>query len=77
MLTRQDNISVQYIPSYTPLLYSKTGVCRGMHIFLIFVPKHRLWVLIRTVSARGFERVLTINVLSKHIKINQFFPIKF
>ena len=37
---------------YTPLLYSKTGVCRGIHIFLIFAPKHRLWVLVRTASAR-------------------------
>ena len=39
-------MSVQCIPPYTPLLYSKTGVCRGIPIFLIFVPKHRLWVLV-------------------------------
>ena len=25
-----------YIPTFTPLLYSKTGVCRGIPIFLIF-----------------------------------------
>ena len=25
---------------YTPLLYSKTGICRGIPIFLIFAPKH-------------------------------------
>ena len=31
----------------TKLLYSKTGVCRGIPIFLIFAPKHRLWVLVR------------------------------
>ena len=48
------------IPPYTPLLYSKTGVGRGTSIFLIFDPKHRLWVP-------------TINVLSKHIKIIKFF----
>ena len=30
------------------LLFSKTGVCRGIPIFLIFTPKHRLWVLVRT-----------------------------
>ena len=24
----------------------KTGVCRGLPIFLIFAPKHRLWVLV-------------------------------
>ena len=35
---------------HTPLLYSKTGVCRGIPIFLIFAPKHRLWVLVRTAS---------------------------
>ena len=41
-------------PPYTPLLYSKTGVYRGIHIFLIFAPKHRLWVLVRTASLRWF-----------------------
>ena len=29
----------------TPLLYSKTGVYRGIRYFLIFVLKHILWVL--------------------------------
>ena len=38
-------MSVQCIPHETPLLYSKTGVWRGIPIFLIFAPKHRLWVL--------------------------------
>ena len=38
-------MSVQYISPYTPLLYSKTGVRRGIPIFLIFALKHRLWVL--------------------------------
>ena len=37
----QENMSVQCIPPKTPLLYSKTGVCRGISIFLIFAPKHR------------------------------------
>ena len=45
-------MSVQYIPPYTPLLYNKTGVCRGIPIFLIFAPKHRLWVLVRTASIK-------------------------
>ena len=36
------------IPPHTPLLYGKTGVCRGITIFLIFAPKHRLWVLVIT-----------------------------
>ena len=35
-----------------PLLYSKTGVCRGIPIFLNFATKHRLWVLVRTASPR-------------------------
>ena len=43
--TRLENIL------HTPLLYSKTGVCRGIPIFLIFAPKLRLWVLVRTASA--------------------------
>ena len=30
-------MSVQYIPPLTPLLYSKTGVCRGIPIFLILL----------------------------------------
>ena len=33
-----------------PLLYSKTGVCMGKHIFLIFAQKHRLWVLFRNID---------------------------
>ena len=52
--THQENMSVKCIPPYTPLLYSKAGVCRGIPIFLIFAPKHRLWVLVRTASARRF-----------------------
>ena len=31
----------------TPLLYSKTGVYRGIPYFSYFAKKHRLWVLIR------------------------------
>ena len=32
----QDNMPVCFIPPYTPLLYSKIGVYRGIHNFLIF-----------------------------------------
>ena len=71
-------MSVCFIPLYTPLLYSKTGVYRGIHFFLIFASKHRLWVLVRTASP-------TINVLSKnkknnkkfHLKINIFTAVKY
>ena len=48
----QENMSVKYIPPHISLLYSKTGVCRGIPTFLVFDPKHRLWILIRTASAR-------------------------
>ena len=51
-------MSVKYIPPHTPLLYSKTGVCKGVTIFLIFASKHR--------SARRFQHVPTIYVLSKN-----------
>ena len=44
----QENMSMLCALPQTPLLYSKTGVCRGIPIFLIFAPKHRLWVLVRT-----------------------------
>ena len=32
----QENMSVKCVPRQTPHLYSKTGVCRGIPIFLIF-----------------------------------------
>ena len=48
----QYNMSVCFIPPYTPLFCSKTGVYRGIHIFLIFALKHRLKVLVRTATLR-------------------------
>ena len=39
-----------------------------MPIFLIFAPKHRLWVLVRTTSPRRLYFVPTIYVLSKNKK---------
>ena len=68
---------MENIPSHTPFLYSKTGGYRGIPIFLIFVPKHRLWVLVRIPSARRFLCVPTINILSKHVKTIINFPLKF
>ena len=51
---RRDNIMqtcpCNVHPLYTPLLYSKTVVYRGIHYFLIFALKHRLWVLVRTAA---------------------------
>ena len=43
-------------------------VCRGIPTFLIFAPKHTLWVLVITASLRRFERVPTTYVLSKNKK---------
>ena len=45
-MNHQENISMKSIPHHTPLLYSKTGVYRGIPIFLIFDPNHRIWVLV-------------------------------
>ena len=53
-IKNQDNMFVCFIPPYTTLLYSKTGVYRGIHYFLIFALKHILWVLVRTASMRRF-----------------------
>ena len=64
----QENMPVQYIPPYTPFLYSKTGVCRGIPIFLIFAPNIDCGYLLELP-----RRVPTIYVLSKNkknIKIN-------
>ena len=33
----QENMSVKCVPPQTPLLYSKTGVCRGMPFFLFLL----------------------------------------
>ena len=52
-VTSRKQVHVMKTP-YTPLLYSKTGVYRGDHSFLIFALKHRLWVLVRTASLRRF-----------------------
>ena len=69
-------MSVKCIPPYTPLLYSKTGVYRGILFFLIFALKHRLCVHVRTASLRQFKRVPTINVLSKNKKNITIFHLK-
>ena len=40
-----------------PLLYSNTGVYRGIHYFLIFPLKHRLLVLVRTASLKNMKNI--------------------
>ena len=44
----QVNMSMLFTSHHTPLLYSKTGVYRGIHYVLNFSLNHRLWVLVRT-----------------------------
>ena len=64
------------IPPQTPLLNRKSGVCRGISIFLVFASIHRLWVLVRTALARRFYSVPTIYVLSKNKKNIKYFLLK-
>ena len=47
-------MSMKSIPHLTPMLYNKSGVYWGIQVFLIFDPKHRLWI-------RVGEAVLTHN----------------
>ena len=49
-----ENMPIKFWPPQTPLLYSKTGVYRGMHYFSYFCSKHKFWVLVRTASTRRF-----------------------
>ena len=55
----QENMSGKCIPPQTPLLYRKTWACRGIPTFLIFDPKHTLWVLIRTSARRNVYQQYT------------------
>ena len=43
------------IYSLKPHFYVEKQVCRGIPIFLISALKHRLWVIVRTASARRFS----------------------
>ena len=70
----QENMSVQCIPPCTPILYSKTGVRRGIPIFLIFVPKHRMWILVRRGGSNVYPQSMFWAKIIKNIKI---FPMKF
>ena len=70
----------------TPHFYIVKLGFTGVYIFfLIFAPKQRLWVLVRTASVRRFKRAPTIYVLSKnkkniknfHLKVNIFTALKY
>ena len=66
------HVHVKYTPSNPTIIYSKTGVCRGIPTFLIYDLKHRLWVpTIYVVLDCGYPQsmfVPTIYVLSKKKK---------
>ena len=47
---------------------------RGIPIFPIFAPKHRLWVLVRTAAARRLPTIYVLSINKKNIKM---FPMKF
>ena len=55
----------------------KLGFAGVYLFFLFFAPKHRLWVLVRTASARRFLRAPTIYVSSKNKKHIKIFLMKF
>ena len=46
----EENMPVKCIPPQTQPFYSKTWICRGIPNFLVFDPKHRMWVLVRIAS---------------------------
>ena len=74
----EDNMSILYISSYTPLLYGKTKsrVYRGIPIFLISELEHRLWVLVIKPPRLGCSNVYPKSyVFSNNKKKN--FQLKF
>ena len=61
-----------------PLLYSKTGVCRGITIFLIFVPKHIDYGYSLEPPRRGGSNVYPQSRFeAKILKQSKFYSIKF
>ena len=56
-----------YTPLH-PLLYSKIGVYRGKHYFLIFAPKHRLFIYVLSKNKK--------NITFFHMKIIIFTVVK-
>ena len=61
--------------SYQPGVYVPLKVL--FLFFFIFAPKLRLWVLVRTTTARRLKRVPTIYVLSKNKRNIKRFLLKF
>ena len=69
-----------YLYNFNPLkphfYIAKLGFTGVYIIFLISDQKHKLWVLVRTASARRFYRVPTIYVLSRNMKNIRIFCLK-
>ena len=65
-MNHRENKSMKSIPLephfYTVNLGGGVYMGMGIPIFLTFAPKHKLWVLVRTASARRSEREPTIYV---------------
>ena len=72
-LTRHHaNISV-----YTPLIYSKIGVYNGIHNFLMFALKQKLWVLFRTASLMLRAKIIKYHKFPSDVKIIVFTVMKY
>ena len=74
------NMFMQCRPPYIPLLFSKTGVYRGIHYVLIFALKHRLWVLVTTAVLARTHNVLSKNkknIKKNYLKIIVFTAVKY
>ena len=63
------NTLVSFKTHHTPLLYSKTGVYRGIHFFSL---KHRLWLLVTIYVLSKNKKKITIF----HLKITIFAAMK-
>ena len=53
-IKHQKNMSMKCILLKPHFYIENTGVYKGILTFLIFDPKHKLWILVRTASARQF-----------------------
>ena len=67
---------MQYIPPYSPLLYRENWGVQGFTYFLIFAPKHRLWVLVRTASPSKNKKNILKKILLFLPKIFNFYNIR-
>ena len=68
-------MSVCFIPPYSPLLYSKTGVYKGITLFSYFCSKTYI-VGTRENRLNEAVRTCTHNILSKNMKIVKKVPLK-